>query len=149
MMITFLRSRIFFLLLLDSLWNEVSKVVLLKCLCYKVDLFLHACGFFMIQFIALSALLSLLLLLGIWRVFGTWRIIKGFGISLLPVLFGWTFSIMHGECMCFGIFHEAHLYDFCLLLCKRLNELSQHRHFPICSKKTSARMKIGDIYNVF
>jgi hypothetical protein len=65
MMITFPRSRIFFLLLLDSLWNEVSKVVLLKCMCHKIDLLLHACGFFMIHFIAVSALLSLLLLLGI------------------------------------------------------------------------------------
>jgi hypothetical protein len=65
MMITFLRSMIFFLLLLNSLWNEVSKVVLLKCMCHKIDLFLHACGFFMIRFIAICALFSLLLLLGI------------------------------------------------------------------------------------
>jgi hypothetical protein len=65
MMITFLRSKIFFLLVLDSLWNEVYKVVLLKSLCHNIDLFLHACRFFMIQFIAISALLSLLLLIGI------------------------------------------------------------------------------------
>jgi hypothetical protein len=56
---------IFFLLLLDSLWNEVSKVVLLKFLCHKIDLFFHAFGFLIIWFIAVSALLSLLLLLGI------------------------------------------------------------------------------------
>jgi hypothetical protein len=65
MMITFLRSKIFFLPLLDSLWNEVSKVVLLKCLCHKIDMFLHACGFFIIHFIAISELLSLLLVHGI------------------------------------------------------------------------------------
>jgi len=147
MMITFMRSKIFFLLLLDSLWNEVSKVVLLKCMYHKIDLFLHTCGFFMIRFIEVSALLSLIL--GIWRVFGAWRIIKGFGISIFPVLFGWPFSIMHGECMCFGIFHEAHMYEFCLLLCKRLNEQSQRKHFPTCSKKASSRMEIGDIYNLF
>ena len=155
MMISFLRRKIFVLLLLDSLWNEVSKVVLLKCLCHKIDLFLHACGFFMIQFISISALLSLLILLGIWRVFGTWRIVEGFGIFLLLVififyvLFGWSFSIMHGECMCFGIFHEAHLYDFSPLFFEILNELSHRRYFPICAQKTSAIMEIGDIYNVF
>jgi hypothetical protein len=41
------------------------------------------------------------------------------------------------------------MYEFCFLLCERLNELSHRRHFPICSKKTSAIMEIGDIYNIF
>jgi hypothetical protein len=56
---------IFFLLLLESFWNEVSKVVLLKYLFHKIDLILYACVFFMILCIAVSALVSLLLLLGI------------------------------------------------------------------------------------
>jgi hypothetical protein len=63
---------IFFLILLGSFRNEVSKVVILKYLCHKTDFLLHACGFFLIWFIAIIALLSLLLLsFGILRVFGT------------------------------------------------------------------------------
>jgi len=155
MMITFLRSMVFFLLLLDTLWNEFSKVLMLKCMCHKINLFLHACGFFMIWFIAVSALCFLFILLEIWRVFGTWTIIKWFRISillvlfLLPILFGWSSSIMHGDWIWFGILDEAHMYEFFLLLCERLNELSHRRHFPICSTNTFAIMEIWDIYNLF
>jgi hypothetical protein len=41
------------------------------------------------------------------------------------------------------------MYEFCLLLCERLNGLSHRRHFAIFSQKTFARMEIGDIYDVF
>jgi hypothetical protein len=113
MMITFLRSIILFLLFLGSFRNEISKVVMLNYLCHKIDLLIHACRLFMIWFIETSALISLLLILfGFWIFFGTWRILEAFGISLLFLLsllyflFGffieWRFSILYGECMCFG-----------------------------------------------
>jgi hypothetical protein len=54
---------IFFLLLLGFFGNEVSKVVMLNYSFHKIDLILHACGFFMIWFIAISSLFSLLLIL--------------------------------------------------------------------------------------
>jgi hypothetical protein len=62
-MITFLRIMKLFLVLLRSFMNEVSKVVLLKYLCHKIYLIIHACGFFMIWFIEISELFSLVLLL--------------------------------------------------------------------------------------
>jgi hypothetical protein len=72
--ISFLGILIFWILLLGTLGDEISKVVLLKYLGHLIYLFLHTCGFWMESFMEVSAFLPFSSL----STFGSRGIVEGF-----------------------------------------------------------------------
>jgi hypothetical protein len=72
--IVFLQILIFWLPLLGTLEDAISKVVLLKYLGHLIYLFLHTCGFWMESFMEVSAFLPFSYL----STFGSGGIIEGF-----------------------------------------------------------------------
>jgi hypothetical protein len=134
--IAFLGIQIFWLLLLGSIGDVISKVVLLKYLRNHVYLFFHVCGFQMESFVTVRAFLPFSSIFP----FGSRGIGEGFCVPFLlwmcmsfPFVFIFRFlifvaAIMHNECMCPWAFDCYHDDELGLLLCQRFDKVLKRRH---------------------
>jgi hypothetical protein len=149
--------QIFWLLLLGTLGDAISKVVLLKYLRHHIYFFLHACKFRMEYFVTIRAFLPFSSLFP----FGSGGIDEGFCVPFLlqmcmRFLFLFIFrflifvaSIMHSEWMCTWAFDCAHVDELGFLLCHGFDKVLKRKHLPRGSRGESDRMECGYKYKEF
>jgi hypothetical protein len=155
--ITFLGIWIFWILLLGTLEDAISKFVLLKYLRHQMYLFFHACIFRMESFVTVRAFLPFSSLFS----FGSKGIGERFCVPLIirmcmrfSFIFIFRFmiflvTIMCGECMRLWAFDCAHVDELGLLLCQGFNKVLKRRHLSAGSRGESDRMECGYQYIEF
>ena len=155
--IAFLGIQIFWLLLLGTLGDAISKVVLLKYLRHQIYFIFHACGFRMESFVTVCEFLPFTSLFP----FGSGGIGEGFCVPFLlcmcmrfSLVFIFRFlifvsAIMHSECMHPWAFDCAHVDELGFLLCQGFDKVLKRRYLLGGSKGESNSMECGYEYREF
>ena len=153
--IVVLGIQLFWLLLLCTLGDDISKAVFLKYLRHHIYLFLHACRFQMDSLVVVCAFLSFSSLFS----FGSRGISEGFCVPFLlrmcmrfSFIFIFRFIIfvsviMHSECMCPWAFDCApHVDELGFLFCQGFDKFLKRRHLPGGSRGEFDSMECGYEY---